>query len=135
MRIGFIGCGKMGGSILSKIKGKLFKVEDISVFELNNEIVERLTSDGIEVTSSVESLCEKVDVILLAIKPQDFSSLLSLKNAKNSHSRKNISQIPILLQSAALSIKPTARLTSTPFLKRNTAGMASIPSSAANSGF
>ena len=77
MKIGFIGCGKMGGSILSKIKGNLFKVEDICVYELNSEIVEKLTSEGIEVASSVESLCEKVDVILLAIKPQDFSSLLS----------------------------------------------------------
>ena len=77
MRIGFVGCGKMGGSILSKIKGKLFKVEDICVYELNKDIVEKLTSEGIEVASNVESLCEKVDVILLAIKPQDFSSLLS----------------------------------------------------------
>ncbi len=77
MKIGFIGCGKMGGSILSKIKDKIFKVEDISVYELNKDIANKLSSEGISIADSVESLCSVVDVILLAIKPQDFSSLLS----------------------------------------------------------
>ena len=35
MRIGFIGAGKMGFAILSGIKDKLFKKEDISVYELS----------------------------------------------------------------------------------------------------
>ncbi len=77
MKIGFIGCGKMGGSILSKIKNKVFKIDDIFVYELNQDIVKNLVSQGISTVSDVADLCKKVDVILLAIKPQDFNALLS----------------------------------------------------------
>ena len=76
MKIGFIGCGKMGGSILSKIKGKVFSLEEIFVYELNSEIVSSLNKSGVSTVSSLEELCEKADIILLAIKPQDFSALL-----------------------------------------------------------
>lgn len=70
----------MGGAILRGIKDKLFHKSDIFVYELNGAIVESLKSDGIEVVSSTNELCEKSDIILIAIKPQDFSSmLLSLK--------------------------------------------------------
>ena len=77
MRIGFIGCGKMGGSILSKIKNKVFPLEDIFVYELNEKVVLSLKEQGVFVCSTAQELCEKVDVILLAIKPQDFNALLS----------------------------------------------------------
>ncbi|MBO7214363.1 MAG: pyrroline-5-carboxylate reductase [Clostridia bacterium] len=77
MRIGFIGCGKMGGAILRGINGKVVDKEDISVYELNPSIVESLKNDKIDVVSSLSELCKKVEVILLAIKPQDFSSLLN----------------------------------------------------------
>ena len=76
MKIGFIGCGKMGGSILSKIKNKVFKLEDIFVYELNQDIKNSLNSQGIKTVDTVEELCDSVDVILLAIKPQDFNALL-----------------------------------------------------------
>ncbi len=76
MKIGFIGCGKMGGSILSKIKGKVFALEDIFVYELNSEIVSSLKEDGVITVGSLEELCKNVDIILLAIKPQDFNALL-----------------------------------------------------------
>ena len=76
MKIGFIGCGKMGGSILSKIKGKVFSLEEIFVYELNSEIVSSLNKSGVSTVSSLEELGEKVDIRHLAIKPQDFSALL-----------------------------------------------------------
>lgn len=82
MRIGFIGCGKMGGAILRGIKGKIFKTEDISVYELNPSIVQGLERAGIDVAPSIDELLEKVDVVLLAIKPQDFSSLLNSLRGK-----------------------------------------------------
>ena len=66
----------MGGSILSKIKGKVFSLEDIFVYELNSEIVSSLKKDGVVTVDSLEELCKNVDVILLAIKPQDFNALL-----------------------------------------------------------
>ena len=77
MRIGFIGCGKMGGAILRGINGKVVNKEDISVYELNSSIVQNLKNDKIDVVSTITELCSKVEVILLAIKPQDFSSLLN----------------------------------------------------------
>ena len=77
MKIGFIGCGKMGGSILSKIKNKVFSLEDIYVYELNEAIKNSLNAQGVKTVDSVEQLCDKVNVILLAIKPQDFNALLS----------------------------------------------------------
>ena len=85
MKIGFIGCGKMGGSILSKIKEKVFKVEDILVYELSDLIKTSLKGQGVTVVDNVQDICENVDVILLAIKPQDFNALLTSisKFAKN----------------------------------------------------
>lgn len=77
MKIGFIGCGKMGGSILSKIKGKVFSLEDIFVYELNSDIVTSLKNQGVSIAENLEDLCSKVDVIILAIKPQDFNALLT----------------------------------------------------------
>ena len=77
MKIGFIGCGKMGGSILSKIKGKVFSLEDIFVYELKSDIVTSLKNQGVSIAENLEDLCSKVDVILLAIKPQDFNALLT----------------------------------------------------------
>ena len=76
MKIGFIGCGKMGGSILSKIKNKVFPLDSIFVYELNNEIKSLLQSQGVKTADTIEDLCFNVDVILLAIKPQDFNALL-----------------------------------------------------------
>ncbi len=77
MRIGFVGAGKMGFAILSGIKDKLFKKEDISVYEVNPAIIEKLKSNDIKVASSIDELCKSVDIILIAIKPQDFSGLLN----------------------------------------------------------
>ncbi len=76
MKIGFIGCGKMGGAILKGVKDKLFKTSDIAVFELNHKVIENLKNQNIKVTSTIKELAEISDVLLLAIKPQDFSAML-----------------------------------------------------------
>ena len=82
MRIGFIGCGKMGGAILRGILGKVFLKEDISVYELNPSVITSLKRDGIDVVSSIDGLLDKVDIVLIAIKPQDFSGLLNSLKGK-----------------------------------------------------
>lgn len=71
LKIGFIGCGKMAGSI---IKGVLSScnASDFEIFgsEVNNEIA-LLASDrlGIEVISDNMQLASKVDVVVIATKP------------------------------------------------------------------
>ena len=76
MKIGFIGCGKMGGSILNRIINKTFLPSDILVYELNNDIKNAIAEKGIKVVDSLKDL-SSADIVLLAIKPQDFNSLLS----------------------------------------------------------
>ena len=67
MRIGFIGCGKMGGAILRGILGKVFIKEDISVYELNPSVISSLKDDGIEVVSSIDGLLDRVDIVLIVV--------------------------------------------------------------------
>lgn len=75
MKIAFIGCGKMGSSILFKIRNNVFKTEDILVYELNPSIKQSLKSQGVTVVDNLEDLKE-AGVILIAVKPQDFGALL-----------------------------------------------------------
>ena len=48
MKIGFIGCGKMGGSILNRIINKTFLPSDILVYELNNDIKNEIAKKGVK---------------------------------------------------------------------------------------
>ena len=82
MRIGFIGSGKMGSAIIRGIENKVFSKEDISVYELNPNIVENLKVNGIDVALSIDELLKSVDIVLIAIKPQDFSTLLNSLKGK-----------------------------------------------------
>ncbi len=75
MKIAFIGCGKMGGSILSKIRNSVFDAQDILVYELNNDIKKSLNESGITTVETLEKI-SVADVVLIAVKPQDFSGLL-----------------------------------------------------------
>lgn len=72
----------MGGAILRGINGKIFDKEDISVYELNQAVVDGLVADGISVCTTIDELCRAVDIILIAIKPQDFSELLNSLKGK-----------------------------------------------------
>lgn len=76
MKIGFIGCGKMGGAILKGVKDKVFSPEEIFVYELNPQVLQNLKNQNIKTTSTIVELASIVDVLLLAIKPQDFNSML-----------------------------------------------------------
>lgn len=82
MKIGFIGCGKMGGAILKGVKDRVFNTLDIAVFELNPAVTQNLKNQGVKVTKTITELASVSDILLLAIKPQDFSSMLeSIKDS------------------------------------------------------
>ena len=76
MKIGFIGCGKMGGAILKGVKDKVFALSDIAVYELNPKVLENLENQGVKTTSTITELANVSDILLLAIKPQDFNAML-----------------------------------------------------------
>ncbi|MBR2614918.1 MAG: pyrroline-5-carboxylate reductase [Clostridia bacterium] len=80
MKIGFIGCGKMGSSILYGIENKIFDKSDILVLEKDENIAKNLVKNGIKVVD-INSLIE-ADVILLAVKPQDFTAVLTPLSGK-----------------------------------------------------
>ncbi len=69
--IGIIGFGNMGSVIAERIKSK-YKV---LVFDKDNEKTK--DSRGIEIKDNVVDLVKVADVIILAMKPQDFESALS----------------------------------------------------------
>lgn len=63
-KLGIIGCGVMGSAI-----GKAYQGEVVG-FDRN-----RVEDIGFRVVGSVEELLEEVDVVLLAVKPQDFRDI------------------------------------------------------------
>lgn len=74
-RIGIIGFGNMGSVIGERIKAKY----EIYVFDKDKNKTQNLL--GIEVAADNIDLVEKAEVVILAVKPQDFSIVLEeIKN-------------------------------------------------------
>lgn len=75
MKIGIIGYGNMGSAIAGRIKNR-YKV---FVFDKDKEKTNKAT--GINVAKNISDLIKNSDVIVLAVKPQDFDSVLGqIKN-------------------------------------------------------
>jgi pyrroline-5-carboxylate reductase len=70
MEIGFIGFGNMGSAIAELIK------QDYSVLCFDKDNSRTQGHSGIEIAASSKDLTKKAEVIILAIKPQDFSVVL-----------------------------------------------------------
>jgi pyrroline-5-carboxylate reductase len=69
-RIGIIGFGNMGSAIAGRIK----KHHNVSVFDKDTAKTKNIT--GIRVCATIELLVNNTDVVILAVKPQDFDSVL-----------------------------------------------------------
>ncbi|MDD4981032.1 MAG: pyrroline-5-carboxylate reductase [Candidatus Omnitrophica bacterium] len=69
--IGIIGFGNMG----SAIGGGLKERYKVSVFDKDKNKTRNLT--GIKLAKNIKDLVTRVDVVILAVKPQDFDSILS----------------------------------------------------------
>lgn len=70
-KLGILGLGNMGQSILSGIiNSSLYNKEDILLYDINNEIIEKFTNTGYIFTSAEKELIENVEILILAIKPQ-----------------------------------------------------------------
>lgn len=75
MKIGFIGCGNMGGAIFRGfINNKGAKAEDIYLFDTATSLVEGYEKEfGINKVDSCVELVSKVDTLFLAVKPNIYN--------------------------------------------------------------
>lgn len=84
-RLGFIGAGNMATAIINGIlKNKAKSPKYISVFDLSKEKLEFMSEKGINCVKSGKELVETSDIIVLAVKPQNYDEVLSeIKNSVN----------------------------------------------------
>lgn len=79
MKLGFIGCGNMASAMMGGIiKNEIFKAEDVygsDVFEPSRERVAK--QYGIHVTANNLEVVDAVDVLVLAVKPQYYETVIS----------------------------------------------------------
>ena len=82
-KIGFIGCGNMGGAILyGALKSGVLPKENAYVYDINPAMMEKAAGWGVNLADDDEDLCKKCDIILLAVKPQVAAEALGMcKNA------------------------------------------------------
>ena len=70
-RLGFLGVGKMGSSILNGIvNSNLYQKEAILLYDANETIREKLKEKGYRVAKDEKEVVCECDYVLLAIKPQ-----------------------------------------------------------------
>jgi len=71
MKIGFIGTGNMGSSIIKGILSSKFEEnENINIFDLDKEKVNNLVKEyGVNAVNSEKDLAENCNIIVLSVKP------------------------------------------------------------------
>ncbi len=76
--IGFIGAGNMAGAIIhALLKSNLVPEDRIFIFDPNTAVTEPLAEAGVNTCASNTELLSKVDISILAVKPQIIDSVLS----------------------------------------------------------
>lgn len=70
-KLGFIGCGNMGGAILyGALKSGCLKKEDVYVHDIAEAAMEKAKGWGVNLAADNKEVFEKSDIALLAVKPQ-----------------------------------------------------------------
>lgn len=78
-KIGFIGCGNMGGAILfGALESGVLPKENAYVYDINPAMMEKAESWGVNLCTNDEDVCVKADIILLAVKPQNAAEALGM---------------------------------------------------------
>lgn len=75
--IGLIGCGNMGGAILyGALESGVLSKENVYVYDINPAMMEKARKWGVKLAENNEEVCQKSDMILLAVKPQNAAEAL-----------------------------------------------------------
>lgn len=79
MKLGVIGCGNMSNAMLDGIiKNNIFKPEEIIGADLFAPSREKIKEKfGISITESNKEVIEKVEVVILSVKPQYYESVIN----------------------------------------------------------
>ena len=78
-KLGIIGCGNMGGAILfGALESGVVAKENVFVYDINPKMREKASGWGVNVVEGDDKVCEKADIILLAVKPQNAAEALEM---------------------------------------------------------
>jgi pyrroline-5-carboxylate reductase len=80
MKLGLIGCGKMGGALLrGALKASLVKANQVVVFDKAPAAIKALQAEvrGLTAAASAAEVAAKSEIVLLAVKPQDMEGALA----------------------------------------------------------
>lgn len=77
-KIGWIGCGNMGGAILhGALESGVIAKENAIVYDIKEDMMEKAGNWGAVLAKSDADVCERCDIILLAVKPQQAAEALA----------------------------------------------------------
>ena len=78
-KLGIIGCGNMGGAILyGALESGVIAKENVYVYDLNPKMREKAAGWGVTVAANDAEVCDKSELILLAVKPQNAAEALAM---------------------------------------------------------
>ncbi len=77
MKIGFIGAGNMATAIIEGLLGAGTPASDIAVFDMDKEKLGYFAEKGIFAEENSCTLTGKCDIIVLAVKPQNYSEVIT----------------------------------------------------------
>lgn len=76
-KIGFIGAGNMATAIVNGlIKNKVCDCSNINIFDLDAEKLKLMNDKGVNTLNNANELTKNSDIIVLAVKPQNYSEVL-----------------------------------------------------------
>jgi len=94
-KIGFIGAGRMGEALIrGMLKGKLIPPQNLWICDKVEEKLLSLLPLKVRISSQIKTIIKKVDVLFIAVKPQDIDAVL--KELKN-----EVKSFPLIISIAA----------------------------------
>ncbi|MBQ7810447.1 MAG: pyrroline-5-carboxylate reductase [Clostridia bacterium] len=76
MKIGFIGAGNMATAIIGGLVRSDFEKKDIFVYDVFAEKLQAFAEMGLSVSDSASDLTKESDIIVLAVKPQQYGEVI-----------------------------------------------------------
>lgn len=77
-KLGFIGCGNMGGAILyGALESGALTKENAYVYDISPAMMEKAKGWGVNLAVNYEELCTNCDIIVLGVKPQYTAEVLA----------------------------------------------------------